>query len=104
MNTILSANRHLLILASAATLLMSGCGKKADAESAEWPAVEAATASTASEDAQVGPLPRACTKSFAPESRRLQNGNLAAKAARCWIPACPKPGDPKPPPPNISPT
>ena len=48
MNTILAANRHLLILASAATLLMSGCGKQADAESTDWPSVEAATASTAS--------------------------------------------------------
>lgn len=60
MNTILSAHRHLLILTTSATLLMSGCGKKADADSADWPSVEAAAASTASKDAPAGPLPRAC--------------------------------------------
>ncbi len=65
MNTILSANRHLPMLAIAAittlAALMSGCGKQADAESAGWPAIEAATASTASKETTAGPLPRACT-------------------------------------------
>ena len=52
--------RHLLMLAIAAMPLLSGCGKKADAESAEWPALEDDSASAAREDAAAAPLPRAC--------------------------------------------
>ena len=95
MNTILSANRHLLILASAATLLMSGCGKKADAESAEWPAVEAATASTASEDAPVGPLPRACTLLTMEEAQTVigqSAGQMADDPENCMWASSEHPG------------
>ncbi len=61
MNTILSAKRHLLMLAIVAVPFVSGCDKKNDGSAAEWPAIEASTASIATQDAPAGPLPRACT-------------------------------------------
>ncbi len=99
MNTILSANRHLLMLAIAVittlAALISGCGKKADAESAEWPAVEAATASTASEDAPVGPLPRACTLLTMEEAQTVigqSAGQMADDPENCMWASSEHPG------------
>lgn len=95
MNTILSANRHLLILASAATLLMSGCGKNADAESAEWPAIEAATASTASKETPAGPLPRACTLLTMEEAQTVigqSAGQMADDPENCMWASSEHPG------------
>ncbi len=99
MNTILSANQHLPILAIAliTTLaaLISGCGKKTDAESAEWPAVEAATASTASEDAPVGPLPRACTLLTMEEAQTVigqSAGQMADDPENCMWASSEHPG------------
>jgi hypothetical protein len=95
MNTILSAHRHLLILTSAATLLMSGCGKKADAESADWPSVEAAAASTASKDAPAGPLPRACTLLTMEEAQTVigqSAGQMADDPENCMWASSEHPG------------
>ncbi len=95
MNTILAANRHLLILASAATLLMSGCGEKADAESTDWPSVEAATASTASKDAPAGPLPRACTLLTMEEAQTVigqSAGQMADDPENCMWASSEHPG------------
>ncbi|MES2668882.1 MAG: hypothetical protein V4673_00445 [Pseudomonadota bacterium] len=95
MNTILSAHRHLLILTSAATLLMSGCGKKADAESADWPSVEAAAASTASKDAKAGPLPRACTLLTIEEAQTVigqSAGQMADDPENCMWASSEHPG------------
>lgn len=95
MNTILSAHRHLLILTSAATLLMSGCGKKADAESADWPSVEAAAASTASKDSPAGPLPRACTLLTIEEAQTVigqSAGQMADDPENCMWASSEHPG------------
>lgn len=95
MNTILSAHRYLLILTSAATLLMSGCGKKADAESADWPSVEAAAASTASKDAPAGPLPRACTLLTMEEAQTVigqSAGQMADDPENCMWASSEHPG------------
>jgi hypothetical protein len=95
MNTILSTHRHLLILTSAATLLMSGCGKKADAESADWPSVEAAAASTASKDAPAGPLPRACTLLTIEEAQTVigqSAGQMADDPENCMWASSEHPG------------
>ncbi len=94
MNTTLSANRDLLIPAMVAILLTSGCGKNADAESAEWPAVEAATASTASEDAPA-PLPRACTLLTAEEAQTAigqSAGQMADDPENCMWASSEHPG------------
>jgi hypothetical protein len=99
MNTILSANRYLPLLAIAVittlAALISGCGKKADAESAEWPAVEAATASTASEDAAVGLLPRACTLLTMEEAQTVigqSAGQMADDPENCMWASSEHPG------------
>lgn len=95
MNTILSAHRHLLILTTSATLLMSGCGKKADAESADWPSVEAAAASTASKDAPAGPLPRACTLLTMEEAQTVigqSAGQMADDPENCMWASSEHPG------------
>lgn len=95
MNTILFANRHLLIPAIAAILLTSGCGKKADAESTDWPSVEAAAASTASKDASAGPLPRACTLLTIEEAQTVigqSAGQMADDPENCMWASSEHPG------------
>ena len=95
MNTILSAHRHLLILTTSATLLMSGCGKKADADSADWPSVEAAAAATASKDAPAGPLPRACTLLTMEEAQTVigqSAGQMADDPENCMWASSEHPG------------
>lgn len=95
MNTILSASRHMPMLAVATTLLLSGCGKKADAESAEWPAVETAIASTASRDAPAGPLPRACTLLTMEEAQTVigqSAGQMADDPENCMWASSEHPG------------
>lgn len=95
MNTILSAHRHLLILTTSATLLMSGCGKKADADSADWPSVEAAAAATASKDPPAGPLPRACTLLTMEEAQTVigqSAGQMADDPENCMWASSEHPG------------
>jgi len=95
MNTILSAHRHLLILTTSATLLMPGCGMKADADSADWPSVEAAAASTASKDAPAGPLPRACALLTMEEAQTVigqSAGQMADDPENCMWASSEHPG------------
>lgn len=95
MNTVLSTKSRSLMLTIAAIALVSGCGKKADAESAEWPTVEAATASSASKDASAAPLPRACTLVTAEEAQTVlgQNaGQMADDPENCMWASSENPG------------
>jgi hypothetical protein len=99
MNTILSANRPLLMLAIAVittlSALMSGCGKKADAESAEWPAVEASTSSAASDETTAGPLPHACTLLTTEEAQTVigrSAGQMADDPENCMWASSEHPG------------
>ena len=95
MNTILSAKRHWLMLAIATMPLVSGCGKQADAESADWPSVEAATTSTASKEAPAGPLPRACTLLTMEEAQTVigqSAGQMADDPENCMWASSEHPG------------
>ncbi len=87
--------RHFLMLTIAAMPLLSACGKKADAESAEWPAIEAATASAASSETKTGPLPRACTLLTMEEAQTVigqSAGQMADDPENCMWASSEHPG------------
>ncbi len=99
MNTILSAKRHLPMLAiaviTALAALISGCDKKADAESTDWPSVEAATASSSSKEAPAGPLPRACALLTMEEAQTVigqSAGQMADDPENCMWASSEHPG------------
>ena len=96
MNTILSAKQHLLMLAiTAFAALISGCDKQADAESTDWPAIEAATASTAGKETTASPLPRACALLTIEEAQTVigqSAGQMADDPENCMWASSEHPG------------
>lgn len=95
MNTIPSAKRYVLMLSLTAIPLFAGCGKKANDASAEGPAVEAATASAAGEDAPAGLLPRACTLLTIEEAQAVigqSAGQMADDPENCMWASSEHPG------------